>query len=195
MPIVTSRHLRGHRTLVSILQSTPSSNGASPYDLLSWRRGLSNEKGAPMRSTESDRATVSDIERSGMRRMLEGRQRELLHEIHSRVRDVREEGSTNDRHVTESGDAEAGPEHDLAFALIQMKAETADKIAAALRRFDEGSFGCCLDCEDPIPLSRLRALPFAVRCRDCEEAREEDERRGRRSPLISNRLQQSDTLV
>jgi DnaK suppressor protein len=141
-----------------------------------------------MLSTESDRATVSEIERSEMRRVLEKRQRELLSQIQSRVRDVREEGSNHDRHVTEPGDTEAEPENDLSFALIQMKAETADKIAAALRRFDEGTFGLCLDCEVPIPKSRLRALPFAVRCRDCEQAREDGEQHARRSQLVLNRL-------
>jgi DnaK suppressor protein len=140
-----------------------------------------------MFSTEPDRTTVSEIERSETRRVLEKRQRELLNEIQSRVRDVREERSNYDRHVAEPGDTEAEPENDLPFALIQMKAETADRIAAALRRFDEGTFGFCLDCEDPIPKSRLRALPFAVRCRDCEQARE-DEQHARRSQLVLNRL-------
>ena len=68
---------------------------------------------------------------------------------------------------------------DIEFALIQMKAETLAKIGEALARLDEGTFGYCFECGDEIEERRLRALPFAVRCKDCEEAREMAERRER----------------
>ena len=59
-----------------------------------------------------------------------------------------------------------------------MKAETLNKINEALRRLDEGTYGNCFECGDEIAQPRLRALPFAVRCKDCEEAREVAEKRG-----------------
>ena len=37
---------------------------------------------------------------------------------------------------------------------------------------EEGTFGYCFECGDDIAQQRLRALPFAVRCKDCEQARE-----------------------
>jgi RNA polymerase-binding transcription factor DksA len=40
-------------------------------------------------------------------------------------------------------------------------------------------YGACLECTAEIPERRLRALPFAVRCRSCEERREDAQRRGR----------------
>ena len=61
---------------------------------------------------------------------------------------------------------------DIEFALIQMKAETLDQINQALSRLDEGAYGYCLECGEEIPERRLRALPFAIRCKDCEEALE-----------------------
>ena len=67
----------------------------------------------------------------------------------------------------------------IGFALIQMKAETLDKIDAALQRLGEGTYGDCIECGAEIAGARLWALPFAVRCRDCEEARETVERRDR----------------
>ena len=68
---------------------------------------------------------------------------------------------------------------DIEFALIQMKAETLNKIEEALRRLDEGTFGYCFECGEEISERRLRALPFAVRCKDCEEAREMAQQRER----------------
>ena len=38
----------------------------------------------------------------------------------------------------------------------------------ALARLDEGSFGTCVRCGQPIAPERLEALPWAARCIDCE---------------------------
>jgi DnaK suppressor protein len=60
-----------------------------------------------------------------------------------------------------------------------MAAETLDKIDVALRRLQDGSYGDCIECLEPISEARLRALPFAVRCTPCEGAREATEQRER----------------
>ena len=52
---------------------------------------------------------------------------------------------------------------------MQMKAETATKIKEAWCA-EEGRYGLCFECGEQIAHTRLRALPFAVRCKDCEEA-------------------------
>jgi DnaK suppressor protein len=65
-----------------------------------------------------------------------------------------------------------------------MKAETLSKIDEALARLEEGTFGYCFECGEEISERRLRALPFAVRCKDCEEARETAQQRDR---LIAQR--------
>ena len=39
----------------------------------------------------------------------------------------------------------------------------------ALDRLDSGDYGTCLRCEDPIPLKRLSALPWARYCVPCQE--------------------------
>jgi DnaK suppressor protein len=48
-----------------------------------------------------------------------------------------------------------------------------------LNRLEEGAYGNCFECGEEISHPRLRALPFAVRCRDCEEARENAQKRER----------------
>jgi DnaK suppressor protein len=114
-----------------------------------------------------------------LKKMLEERRRELLSEVQGRMRDVRSEGS-KDREVLDQGESsEVDIQEDIEFALIQMKSETLTKIDAALRRLDEGTYGDCFECGDQISEARLRALPFAVRCKDCEEARETAEQRER----------------
>ena len=118
--------------------------------------------------------------REDIRSMLLDRRRELLHEIYSRVRDVREVGSSHHHHITDVHDTvEAEPEDDLAFTLIRMKAETLERVNEAVRQFDDGTYGYCVDCGASIASSRLRAMPFAVRCRGCEETREDAQQRER----------------
>ena len=108
-----------------------------------------------------------------LKRMLEERQREILSEVKGKIRDARAEGSDKPHDVLDPGEtSEVDIQEDIEFALIQMKAETLNKINEALSRLEDGTYGHCFECGDEVAEARLRALPFAVRCKDCEEARE-----------------------
>jgi DnaK suppressor protein len=114
-----------------------------------------------------------------LKKMLEDRRRELMNEVQGKIRDVRAEGN-KERDVLDQGESsEVDIQEDIEFALIQMKAETLNRINEALRRLEEGTYGNCFECGDEISQARLRALPFAVRCKDCEEAKETAEQRER----------------
>jgi DnaK suppressor protein len=49
------------------------------------------------------------------------------------------------------------------------------QIGAALRRIEDGVFGICLDCEEPISPKRLAAAPWATYCLQCQESRDAQE--------------------
>ena len=114
-----------------------------------------------------------------LKQILEERRREILSEVQTKMRDVRAEGASGEgQGVLDAAEAsEADIQDDIEFALIQMKSETLHKINEALARLDEGTFGYCFECGEEISERRLRALPFAVRCKDCEEARENVQQR------------------
>ena len=114
--------------------------------------------------------------------MLEERRREIQAEVQGKMRDVRAEGTWGGKQndvfdAVESSEADI--QDDIEFALIQMKSETLHKIEEALARLDEATYGNCFECGEEISERRLRALPFAVRCKDCEEAREVAQQRER----------------
>jgi DnaK suppressor protein len=117
-----------------------------------------------------------------LKKMLEDRRRELQAAVQGKMRDVRAEGTWGGKQ-SEVFDAvessEADIQDDLEFALIQMKSETLNKVTDALARLEQGDYGNCFECGEEIAEKRLRALPFAVRCKDCEEAREIAEQRER----------------
>ncbi len=50
-----------------------------------------------------------------------------------------------------------------------------DKIERALRKMDDGKFGLCEECDEPISLKRLEARPEAQLCIQCKEAQEKEE--------------------
>ena len=130
-----------------------------------------------------------------LKRMLEERRFELIGEVQSKMRDVRNEDAVMARQSVrdEAETCELDIQDDIVFALLQMKTETLEKIGEALERLEQGRYGLCYECGEEISERRLRALPFAVRCMHCEEAREIELQRervleGRQGPtsLFSN---------
>jgi DnaK suppressor protein len=137
-----------------------------------------------MRNTQKKEAAPAKTgsRYSELKQMLDGRRRELQAEVQGKMRGVREEGSWGGK-LNEVLDAvesaEADIQEELEFALVQMKSETLNKVNDALVRLEQENYGNCFDCGEEIAEKRLRALPFAVRCKDCEEARETAEQRER----------------
>jgi len=53
-----------------------------------------------------------------------------------------------------------------------------NKIREALARIDDGTFGLCESCEEPISVERLRARPVTTLCIECKTEQERQERIG-----------------
>jgi DnaK suppressor protein len=131
-----------------------------------------------MRTTQVA-ARAKDRRFKELKAMLEGRRHELAQDVQGRIRGARTDHN-NDHDVFDEGEvSEIDIQDEIQFALIQMKAETLEKIDTALRRREEGAYGHCFECGNEIAKARLLALPFAVRCKDCEEARETASQRER----------------
>lgn len=113
---------------------------------------------------------------SELKWMLEERRLGIQAEVQGKMRNVRAEGAEVFDAVESS---ESDIQDDIEFALIQMKSETLNQINDALIRLEQDNYGNCFECGEEIAEKRLRALPFAVRCKDCEEAREVAEQRER----------------
>ena len=61
------------------------------------------------------------------------------------------------------------------------------EVQSALERIENGTYGRCIDCGQPIPEKRLEAIPWAARCIKDEERLEE------RNLSIPRRMVQSST--
>ena len=58
------------------------------------------------------------------------------------------------------------------FAMEQHLKSLLDEVNHAFHRLDQGKYGLCETCGQPIPPERLEALPHAVQCISCKSAAE-----------------------
>ena len=87
--------------------------------------------------------------------------------------------SKSPTHIAELG-TEAY-EQEFALNLVENDRGTLEKIEAALSRISEGTFGVCEGCREDgkppskagIPKARLRAIPYALNCVNCERKHED----------------------
>lgn len=117
--------------------------------------------------------------------MLEDRRRE----IHEKLRSLRE-AIPADSHDVRDAEEQSVDDfvQEVDLALMQMKSETLKKIDQAILRLESGSYGRCQECDQEIAAARLRALPFALLCRDCQEESESRSRYEREAKAFA-RLQ------
>jgi DnaK suppressor protein len=71
-------------------------------------------------------------------------------------------------------------EREMASRNLSRNASLVRDLRAALNRVAQGTYGVCIDCEQPIATKRLAAVPWTPRCLSCQSDLEagavEDER-------------------
>ena len=68
-------------------------------------------------------------------------------------------------------------ERELSMNIVSSEQEILYQIDDALKRLDDGSFGICQQCNQAIALSRLRAVPYASLCIECQRSKERKSKR------------------
>ena len=123
---------------------------------------MSNTSGAKRKRRTTSKKALESYRKS----LLEHRQEMVnLYEHDLRVgKSASDEGSEDlvDR-------ANSAYNREFMFALSDTDRRLVREIDAALARIDEKSYGFCPNCDDSIPVARLRALPWAKYCIDCQE--------------------------
>lgn len=122
-------------------------------------------------------ATVEnqDERNERLRRQLVQKREELLKES---KKEIKKQVSGENRQFVETvlddGDlAVVDVSEDINLKQLTAHRQMLVKIDAALAKLREGSYGICEECGCEIEEGRLKVLPFAICCRDCQEAREE----------------------
>lgn len=111
--------------------------------------------------------TPAQVER--YRRRLEEMRRRLADTINRIVPTVLSDAQPlgeHDRHVSESPDAE--------LAIEQDEEQLYRMVREALERIEQGTYGICQRCGQPIAAGRLEALPYTPYCVSCEAKLEQE---------------------
>lgn len=129
--------------------------------------------------------TLTEAKMEISAQMADDKRRNDLQAILRRLRDETYEGIARYRQdQSEEKESSPGDEMDVAraSAAVDTHANLIDRAESRLRLIDEalarlenGTYGICADCGDEIGLERLKVLPFAVRCIDCESRRSRGE--------------------
>ena len=98
------------------------------------------------------------------RTLLEARQAELLNILRRR------DGITIEKAADALDEVRLAADRELMIHTLDRESLQLREIRAALARIEEGSYGICLSCEQPIPKKRLDAVPWAAYCVRCQEA-------------------------
>jgi len=102
-------------------------------------------------------------------RLLEGERTKLLADLaYFDQVEYTDIGSSN--HLADDGTAAYDQASDL--ALYRQAQHRLNRINRALEKFSSGYYGYCENCGDAIDFARLKALPDARFCLDCQRKRE-----------------------
>jgi len=108
----------------------------------------------------------------GVRKKLAGMRQDILSEAKAEVEHILSEDDKYNG-VSDDGDlADVAFRDALQAAKLTRHQSQLRDIDEALRKIEEGTYGICDECEGDIPLGRLNAMPFALRCVDCQEKHE-----------------------
>lgn len=133
------------------------------------RRATRRTARSPKATARFDRSHLKEF-----RDMLLARRAQLLSAYHRYANEAaagpESEGSSMPIHPADIGSDAF--ERDLTLGLLESEREELNHIQAALERIERGTYGECESCKQPIPLARLRALPYARMCVECKSKEE-----------------------
>jgi len=109
------------------------------------------------------------------KRLLDERSRaqgalDYLHEENSGSMDDEVQQGTSDNHP---GDvATITLDREIDYTLEENEERVIAAIDGALQRIDDGTYGTCQGCGQPIAAERLEAVPWTTQCIDCKRKEE-----------------------
>lgn len=123
---------------------------------------------------------ITAAERNALRKQLEDRRRLLRAELTAKLNAQDNPALLGLRNRMEETDdwAVADLETALDVAEVSRDAGELRELEGALARMQDGTYGECQECGQPIPYGRLAAAPSAPRCIACQEKLEAAQRRG-----------------
>jgi DnaK suppressor protein len=109
-------------------------------------------------------------EKKKLRDKLETKRREA-NEAYRRSKTVNREATAEPLQDL-ADQASEGYRKEFLYSLSDGERETLLQVEEALGRMDDGTYEQCSSCGEKIPLPRLKAIPWATLCIECQERQE-----------------------
>jgi len=100
---------------------------------------------------------------------------DTLREIKANIKSGADTLSTGDQSGDVCDQASSERDRELILLLGDREKEKLNALDEALLRIKEGEYGICEECEEEIPLGRLKVMPFAVHCVNCKSELEKQQ--------------------
>lgn len=171
------------------LKKTPSAKKTPAKKAPAPKKETKGTKPLPKKPAKAARAPVppetEEARKESLRRLLVKRREGIVKEAQSEIaKYIKGENRQLVETALDDGDwSVIDLSEDINLRKLGAHRQTLLKIDTALRKLREGTYGVCEDCGEEIEALRLKVLPFAVCCRDCQERREELEAIGRPASL------------
>ncbi len=126
------------------------------------------------KKSKSEIEKDENLRKESLKRLLIAMREDLIKEAKKEIRKFKE---GEKKQIVESvlDDADLSfvdLSEDISLKQLSAHRDTLIKIDEALRKLKEGTYGLCEDCGDEISVQRLKIIPFATLCRDCQEKKE-----------------------
>lgn len=163
---------KSKEAVAKALPKRPAAGGAKTSDPATRRmvdaarraHGEKEKPAAPAKKPSID-PKLLDL----MRRELFRRQEELQKNLGSGLEELTDEG----HHLSDMEDlASDARDEATTFEIMAIGQAELSQVQWALKLMDDGKYGLCEECGNPINIERLRALPFATLCIVCKREQE-----------------------
>lgn len=140
----------------------------------------------PPMTTEEPTQDEGAVRTDALRALLGRKREELIKTIHTEIsKYIKGEDRQAVESALDDGDwSVIDLNEDMKIKKLSSYRQSLIKVDDSIRKMDEGTYGVCEDCGETISSERLRILPFAIRCRDCQEIQEEIEAADRGEGMV-----------
>jgi len=122
----------------------------------------------PKRAGEAISSTKARNREKELGKMLLGKRQVLVEKLRSDL--ARHWGHVHRELVLDPTEqAGISAEEEIGLAAFSQRTELVKQIDRTLEHLKEGTYGVCEYCGDGISIERLKVMPFAIRCTDCQE--------------------------
>ena len=124
-----------------------------------------------MKATRAPKRKRRAAKYTTLRKALIQRRQDLLGQLHGGIADSRA-GAVGTGYNDIADRASDAFYSELAAGFAELASADLRMVDNAIRKIDAGAYGRCESCGRPIPVARLRALPFAELCIECKREEE-----------------------